>query len=71
MNPLLVGASVDIQFIMIDCDDDVDVDGGVVHDEDTNMDSTVINMGSGVKKRVTLNTHAVQQKQQVCLSMWV
>ena len=28
------------------------------------MDSTIINIGGGVKKKITLNTHAVQQKQQ-------
>ena len=37
----------------------------VVHDEETGLESAVISLGAGVKKRVTLNTHAMQQKNQV------
>ena len=34
-------------------------------DEDTGLETMVIPLGGGVKKRITLNTHAVQQKAQV------
>lgn len=35
-------------------------------DEETGAESAVISLGGGVKKRVSLNTTAVQQKTQVC-----
>jgi len=34
-------------------------------DEELGVESTVISLAGGVRKRVTLNTTAVQQKQQV------
>jgi deoxyhypusine synthase len=37
----------------------------VVRDDENGTESAVISLGGGVKKRVTLNTHAVQQKNQV------
>ena len=37
----------------------------MVHDEDTGLETAVISLGAGVRKRVTLNTHAMQQKSQV------
>ena len=66
MGPLLVGANVDIQFTMEDLseEDEDEAVNTVSHDEDTNIDSTIINIGGGIKKKITLNTHAVQQKQQ-------
>jgi len=62
MNPIFTGASQDIQFSMVDANDEDE--GDAEHDEETGIDSAVINLGAGVKKRVTLNTHAVQQKSQ-------
>ena len=38
----------------------------VTRDEDTGSESTIISLGAGIRKRVTLNTCALQQKQQVC-----
>lgn len=64
MAPLLAGANQDIQFSLEDADDD-EVEGEVTHNEETGTQSAVIALGSGTKKRVTLNTHAVQQKSQV------
>ena len=40
--------------------------GEVCRNEDTGLESTVICIGMGMKKKVTLNTTAVQQKHQVC-----
>ena len=37
----------------------------VEQDEDSGLQTAVISLGAGVKKRVTLNTHGVQQKNQV------
>lgn len=62
-DPLIQGAKQHIEFSMVDADDD-DVEGEVVHDDETGTESTVVSLGAGVKKRVTLNTHAVQQKTQ-------
>lgn len=63
MDPLLAGAKQEIQFSMVDALED-DVDGEVIQDEDTGTESAVVSLGAGVRKRVTLNTHAVQQKNQ-------
>jgi len=63
MEPLLAGAKQEIQFSMVDAQED-DVDGEVIQDEDTGTESAVVSLGAGVRKRVTLNTHAVQQKNQ-------
>jgi hypothetical protein len=41
-----------------------DAEGEVVRDEETGLESAVISLGAGIKKRVTLNTHAMQQKNQ-------
>ena len=48
---------------MVDAEED-DVDGEVIQDEETGTESAVVSLGGGVRKRVTLNTHAVQQKNQ-------
>lgn len=45
--------------------DEEEASGEVARDEATGLDSAVISLGGGVTKRVTLNTHAVQQKTQV------
>lgn len=66
MGPLLIGARVDIQFSIEDVaeEEEDEAVNTVTHDEDTHIDSTIINIGGGIKKKITLNTHAVQQKQQ-------
>ena len=63
MDPLLAGAKQEIQFSMVDAQED-DIDGEVIQDEETGAESAVVSLGAGVRKRVTLNTHAVQQKNQ-------
>jgi hypothetical protein len=63
MSPLIVGATQEIKFSMEDaCEEDQGED--LQRDDETGTESAVINMGAGIFKRVTLNTHAVQQKQQ-------
>lgn len=64
MTPVLSGASQIVQFSMVDAEEG-DVLGEVVFDEDTGLESAVVAFGPGVKKRVSLNTHALQQKNQV------
>ena len=62
MTPLFEAASQAIQFSMEDADED---DAGEeVQDEETGLASMVINLGNGQKKKVTMNTHAVQKKAQ-------
>lgn len=63
MEPLLAGAKQEIQFSMVDAEED-DIEGEVIQDEETGTESAVVSLGAGVRKRVTLNTHAVQQKNQ-------
>ena len=63
MTPIITGASQTIQFSMVDASEE-EYDGTAEHDEDTGIDTAVINLGNGVLKRVTMNTHAVQQKAQ-------
>merc|ERR1711871_348359 len=63
MTPIFTGAAQIIQFSMVDADEDEE-DGEAQHDEDAGTDSAVINLRNGVRKKVTLNTHAVQQKAQ-------
>ena len=62
MTPLLAGATQDIKFSMEDANDD-DVEGEIEHDEDNHTESTVVCF-NGIKKKVTMNIHAVQQKDQ-------
>ncbi len=64
MAPLLEGANQVISFSMTDAEAD-EADGEVMYDEDLGTETAVISVGPGVKKRCTLNTHAVQQKNQV------
>jgi hypothetical protein len=63
MTPLLHGANRTIECTIVDALDD-DVEGEVQVDEDTGLETAVVTLGAGVKKRVSLNTHAVQQKNQ-------
>ena len=60
MPPLIEGTSQKIDFAMEDATEE-EAQAEAEHDEETGMDSAVINFG-GMYKRVTLNTHAVQQK---------
>lgn len=64
MEPVLLGANSTIQFSMEDAEDG-DTEGEVVVDEETGLESAVVSLGPGVKKRVSLNTHALQQKNLV------
>jgi hypothetical protein len=64
MGPVLDGANQILQFSMVDAEDG-DTLGEVVYDEDTGLESAVVALGPGVKKRVSLNTQALQQKKQV------
>jgi len=63
VEPLLDAAQQDIQFSIVDAGED-DVEGDIELDEENGTESSVISIGSLGKKRVTMNTHAVQQKNQ-------
>mmetsp|Transcript_38631 Transcript_38631/g.39326 ORF Transcript_38631/g.39326 Transcript_38631/m.39326 type:complete len:592 (-) Transcript_38631:23-1798(-) len=63
IGPVLTGANQQIDFSMVDADEGEE-EGDVVQDEETGVQSAVISLGGGVRKRVTLNTHAIQQKNQ-------
>lgn len=63
VGPLLEAAQQDIQFSIVDAGED-DVEGDLELDEETGTESSVISIGALGKKRVTMNTHAVQQKNQ-------
>ena len=69
MSPLLVGATQEIQFSMVDAEEE-DNEGEVIRDDDAGTESAVISLGAGVRKRVTLNTHAVQQKNQAARMLY-
>jgi hypothetical protein len=58
---LLEGASQQIQFSFEDANEE-DVEGEVTKDDETGLESAVISLGGGMKKRVTLHTHSLQQK---------
>lgn len=60
---LLTGAKQELQFTAEEAGED-DVAGEVTYDEDTNTESTVVEVAAGVKLRMSLNTHAAQQKKQ-------
>jgi hypothetical protein len=64
MASLLEGANTDTQFCVEDADESDDV-GEVSYDEEKGTESTVISVGSGSKKRITLNTHALETKNKV------
>ncbi len=61
--PLLAGARQEVNFSMEDVDDD-ETEGEVIVDEETGVESTIVSFGAGVKKRVSINTHAMQQRTQ-------
>ena len=64
MDIILTGANQKINFSMIDANDD-DVEGEITIDEETGNQCTVVAFGAGNKKKVSINTIALQQKQQV------
>lgn len=70
MTPVLTGANQVLQFSMVDAEDG-DVLGEIVYDEDTGIESAVVAFGPGIKKRVSLNTQALRQKTQVCLTYFI
>ena len=63
MEPLLIGANQETEFSMVDANED-EQEGDVNQDEDTGVETAIVSLGGGVKKRVTLNTHTLQQKNQ-------
>jgi hypothetical protein len=69
ITPLLVGANQEIKFQMEDANED-DEEGDVVTDEELRTESTVVNFGGGIKKRVTLNTYAMGQKKQAATMLY-
>lgn len=64
MDPVLTGAGSVIQFSMEEAEDG-DTEGEVIVDEETGLESAVVSLGPGIKKRVSLNTHGLQQKTLV------
>lgn len=63
MPAVLAAAAAVVEFTMEDADDSAAV-GEQSIDEETGLESLVLALHGGVKKRVTMNTHAVQQKNQ-------
>jgi hypothetical protein len=64
MATVIRGATQEIQFSMEDVLDEEDEDDVENADGEQRVQSAIISLGGGVRKRVTLNTHAVQQKNQ-------
>jgi len=62
MAPLLAAATQEVECSIVDAGVE-DTEDDVCVDEETGTNSMVFDFGAGVKKRVTLNTHAVQQKK--------
>jgi hypothetical protein len=62
MDPLLRGANQATEFSMVDAEEGDEV--GDVEQDEEGIETAVVNLGGGVKKRVTLNTHMLQQKNQ-------
>lgn len=60
---LLAGAKKELEFSAEEAGEDEAV-GEVTFDEDTNIESTVLEVAAGMKLRMSLNTHAAQQKKQ-------
>ncbi len=69
MTPLLEGANRTIECTIVDATED-DVEGEVNEDEETGLQTAVIAFGAGMKKKVTLNTHAVQTKNQAARMLY-
>lgn len=63
---LITGANQELQLSAEEAGED-DVAGEVVYDEETHTESTVVEVGAGVKIRMSLNTHAAQQKKQAAM----
>lgn len=63
MPSVLSAAVAVVEFTMEDADDSATV-GEQSIDEETGLESLVLALHGGVKKKVTMNTHAVQQKNQ-------
>ena len=61
MAPIFSAAAQEIQFLMVDALDD-DEAGDFEDDEDNGTSSTIVNFGNGKKKKVSMNTHALQLK---------
>ena len=71
MGPILKATIQEIQFTMVDVvegeeeeEENEDEDEGQTGGEERRTHTAVISLGGGVRKRVTLNTFAVQQKAQ-------
>lgn len=64
MTAVLRGATQEIHFSMEDVLDGEEEDEDVENDGENKTQSAIVSLGNGIKKRVTLNTHAVQQKNQ-------
>lgn len=69
LTPLLQGANKTIECTIVDAAED-DVEGEVNVDEETGLETAVIAFGAGMKKKVTLNTHAVQTKNQAARMLY-
>ena len=64
LGAIIAGAIQEIRFSMEDVQDGEEEEDEVDYDEESRTQSAVITLGGGVRKRVTLNTHAVQQKDK-------
>jgi len=62
IQPLIIGASQEITCTIEDANEDDEL-GEVNKDEETGLESAVVST-MGLKKRVTMNTYAVHQKQE-------
>ena len=69
MRPLIQGASRNVDCSIEDALDN-DVEGEVHEDEETGLQSAVVSLGAGQKKRITLNTHAVHQRSQAARMLY-
>ena len=70
MAPLLSGAAQEVQCSIEDASpDDIDDDDEDATEEN-GLNSMVFDFGAGVKKRITLNTHAIQQKKAAAEMMY-
>jgi importin-5 len=60
---ILSGANQDLQFNAEEVGED-EASGDVVVDEDAGTESKVVDFGAGIKIKMSMNTHAAQQKKQ-------
>ena len=65
MNPIMLGINrkIDLQMEDVDGDSEDPNQFDVSNNEETGMQSSVVDLGGGVFKKVSLNTHAVQIKK--------